>query len=310
MLIESITPRHLTRAFELLTQGHLVAIPTETVYGLGALATSEDAVQKIFAAKGRPAINPLICHVLDIEMANRFAFVDPIAKGLAHAFWPGPLTLVLPRKGEAIAPSVTAGLPTIALRAPAHHVMRKLIEMLDQPIAAPSANRSGRMSPTLPQHVARDFDDILILDDGPTAHGLESTVVTIENGRVILLRHGALPIEALADHLGYTPAQEAVTETPRSPGQLLKHYAPKTKLILNSTTGPITLGFGTGGTLDLSPSANVQEAAQNLFAMLQTLDERAQSQGISEIHIAPIPSTGIGAAIHDRLLRAAHSAGK
>ncbi len=306
---QSITSRHIENAIEYLKGGELVALPTETVYGLAASADNETAVKKIFEAKGRPAINPLICHIAGVEMAQNFAEFDDISLELAERFWPGPLTMVLPSKVSQIAPSVTAELPTIALRSPNHRHFLDIINGVNGPIAAPSANKSGKMSPTRAEHVKRDFDDeiAMILDDGPTRLGLESTVITVENRQVILLRHGAIPAEKIAEVIGYAPIAETKSMSPRSPGQLLKHYAPKTRIVLNSTAGEICLGFGTGGTLDLSPSQNTQEAAQNLFFMLEELDQIAQKRSKDCIHIAPIPNTGIGAAINDRLQRAAQA---
>ena len=304
----AITSRQIEDAAKILRDGGVVALPTETVYGLAARADDADAVAKIFAAKSRPAINPLICHVASLQMAKKLVEFSPMAERLADVFWPGALTLVLPKNGKKVAVAVSAGLDTLAVRLPAHTGMRAIIEAVGAPLAAPSANRSGRMSPTRAEHVSRDMDGLIdmIIDGGPTQFGLESTVLSVRDNLVTLLRHGAIAREEIEAVLGFEISTVTTSKTPQSPGQLLRHYAPKTTLVLNSTNGEVRLGFGTSGNLDLSPSRDLLEAATNLFAMLEELDHL----GASEIHIAPIPSQGVGVAINDRLTRAAASVSK
>lgn len=296
----------VAEAARLLCGGGLVALPTETVYGLAADAQNAHAVARIFAAKGRPRFNPLIAHLLGPAEAAREAVLSPLAERLMAAFWPGPLTLVLPRAPQAtVCELACAGLATIALRAPAHPVMRAVLEACGRPLAAPSANRSGHVSPTTAAHVAADFPTglDLILDAGPCALGLESTVVGIlPDGPPTLLRPGALArgtIEAVAGPLA------APGPGLSSPGQLQSHYAPAAGLRLNATApeaGEAMLGFGAvAGDLNLSPAGDVVEAAANLFAHLRTLDAR----GPARIAVAPIPDQGVGEAIQDRLRRAA-----
>lgn len=305
---QAITSRQIETAANLLRVGGVVALPTETVYGLAARADSVEGVAKIFAAKNRPAINPLICHVSNMEMASNLVNFDKTALKLADAFWPGALTLVLPKNGETVADAVSAGLDTLAVRMPSHEGMRAIIEAVGAPLAAPSANRSGRMSPTRASHVERDMKDEidLIIDGGPTEFGLESTVLSVRDGEVTILRHGAIAREEIEDFLGIPINEITTAKTPQSPGQLLRHYAPKTPLVLNSLKGEAQLGFGTGGTMDLSPRCDLKEAASHLFSMLEELDQL----GADEIHIAPIPNYGLGVAINDRLTRAAASVAK
>ncbi len=305
---QAITLRQIDDAAHILRSGGVVALPTETVYGLAARADNADAVEKIFAAKNRPAINPLICHVSSIEMAKTLVEFDMLAIKLVEKFWPGALTLVLPKKNGTVDQAVSAGLETLAVRMPAHEGMLSIIEAVGAPLAAPSANRSGRMSPTLASHVARDMEDKIdmIIDGGPTKFGLESTVIAVRDGDVTILRHGAIALEDIEAVLGFKVSEVTTAKTPQSPGQLLRHYAPKTKLVLHSQKGEVQLGFGTGGTRDLSPSRNLQEAASNLFSMLEELDQ----MGAKEIHIATIPHEGVGVAINDRLKRAATSVAK
>ena len=301
-------------AAALLRAGRLVAFPTETVYGLGADATNERAVADIFAAKGRPQFNPLIVHVADIETARQIAHFDPLAEQLAARFWPGPLTLVLPRRPEAgLSLLVSAGLDTVAVRVPAHPVAQNLLRATARPIAAPSANPSGRISPTCAAHVAEGLGDkvALILDGGDCAVGLESTVIAIRGGQVHLLRPGAVTREDLTALTGQDPAAGPdAPDAPHSPGQLASHYAPHLPVRLDARTASddeAALAFGTAvpqgaaKTLNLSPSGDPGEAAANLFAMLRTLD-RPEFSGIA---VAAIPETGLGAAINDRLRRAA-----
>lgn len=301
----------IARAVEELAAGGVVAVPTETVYGLAGDATSSAAVAAIYAKKGRPAVNPLIVHVTDLAMAERYADIPPVAEELAAAFWPGPLTMVLKAHPGEVAPQVTAGLATVAVRMPRHPVMRAVIAGLGRGVAAPSANRSGRLSPTDARHVLQSFgaEAPLVLDGGRTDAGVESTIVAAGDGRVHLLRKGALPVERLARVLGYVPAF-SVGEKISAPGQILRHYAPRLPLRLNATApkrGEIYIGFGAfKGHLTLSDHGNLEEAAHNLFAMLYEA-EQSRAHGIA---IAPIPETGIGCAINDRLMHAAQSAGR
>ena len=326
----------IARAAALIAAGQVVAVPTETVYGLAADACSAEAVARIYAAKGRPSFNPLIVHVLDTAAARALAVLDADAEALAAAFWPGPLTLVLPITSEALAPAVIAGLATVAIRVPAHRAMRALLEATGKPLAAPSANRSGGVSPTCAQHVAASLGDAvsLILDDGACAQGVESTIVI---GREIL-RPGPITAERIAEALVTTstphpgegrgpvvtnsgerttsPTGDAETG-PRpspgpgraevtAPGQLASHYAPTKPLRLDATTASsdeYLIGFGPiPGDETLSPTGDLTEAAANLFAALH----RADASTHARIAIVPIPAHGIGAAIADRLKRAAH----
>jgi L-threonylcarbamoyladenylate synthase len=306
----------IARAAAILRGGGLVAMPTETVYGLAGDATSERAVAAIYAAKGRPTFNPLIAHVLDLEAARAEAVFNADAAALAQAFWPGPLTLVAPVSAATrISLLARAGLDSAALRAPSHPAARALIAAAGVPLVAPSANRSGRVSPTLAAHVLADLDGRidLILDAGPTALGLESTIVACLAGPPRLLRHGAIPKEAIVAALGRRLADSlsAPEAGPLAPGQLVSHYAPRAALRLEAheaTPFEAALDFGgalaaseAGARLDLSPGADLVEAAANLFAHLRALDET----GLSTIAAAPIPMHGLGAAINDRLRRAA-----
>jgi L-threonylcarbamoyladenylate synthase len=293
-------------AAAILRGGGLVAFPTETVYGLGADATNGEAVASIFAAKRRPRFNPLIVHVQDRAQAEAFAEFPPEARKLAEAFWPGALTLVLPRRADsALSLLVSAGLDTVAIRAPSHALARQLIAETGKPIAAPSANASGRVSPTTASHVAEELGDVvdLILDGGRAALGIESTVIGFENGKTVLLRPGAVAreeIEKISGVLG-APSSKGIA----SPGQLESHYAPRAALRLNvrdAEPGEALLAFGaTQGAMNLSPAGDLKEAAANLFAMLRKLD----ASGAVRIAVAPIPEHGLGEAINDRLLRAA-----
>jgi len=308
--LSSADPAGIARAADILRRGGLVAFPTETVYGLGADATNDAAVASIFAAKERPQFNPLIVHVRDVEHAQSFVDLDMRSRTLAAAFWPGPLTLVLPRKRDArISLLASAGLDTIAVRAPSHPVAKFLLAACNLPLAAPSANPSGRISATTAQHVAEELNGRvdLILDDGPAPLGIESTVVGFENGHPVLLL-GALSragIEAVIGTL-HAPGGEAV----RSPGQLKRHYAPRTPLRLDAHDirhGEALLAFGStvpaGGLAvrNLSMKADLAEAASHLFAMLRELD----AAGCRGIAVMPIPDHGLGEAINDRLRRAA-----
>ena len=302
-------PEDLARAAELLLAGQLVVFPTETVYGLGADATNGVAVASIFAAKRRPAFNPLISHLADAGMVAGFARWNDTAKALAQAFWPGALTLVLPRREHcAIALIASAGLDSVALRVPSHPAAHALLAAVGRPIAAPSANRSGRISPTTAAHVAQELGDevALILDGGPCGIGLESTIVGFHHDRPVLLRPGGIALEQLQAVAGALEMGAEAASTPNAPGQLASHYAPDKALRLNAgeaAPGEVFLGFGPGsaGEHNLSPSGDLIEAAARLFAMLRQLD-----QGPGEaIAVAPIPEQGLGRAINDRLRRAA-----
>ena len=273
-------------AADLLRAGKLVAFPTETVYGLGADATNSRAVAAIFEAKGRPRFNPLIVHVQDLAAAERIAEFDDRARLLAAAFWPGPLALVLRRRPEAgISDLVTAGLETVAVRVPDHAVAQSLLEAAGCPIAAPSANRSGHVSPTRAEHVASDFGNriAMILDGGPCKRGLESTVIDATATTLKLLRPGALPAAEIERRLSLSLARALDGGArPSSPGQLASHYAPKARLRLNASDvrpGEALLAFGpnapaaSGPLINLSPAGDLVEAATNLFASLRSLDE-------------------------------------
>ena len=304
----------ITQAGERLRSGALVAFPTETVYGLGADARNGQAVARIFEAKGRPRFNPLIVHVADLAHAEQIGQFPAEARRLALAFWPGPLNLVVERRADcAIADLVSAGLPTIAIRVPDHPVARALLRAADRPLAAPSANRSGHVSATRAEHVARDFaqHDVMILDGGPTAFGLESTIVGVTGDGAVLLRTGAIETGVIEQVLGRSLLRAGeMGDRPNAPGQLASHYAPKAHLRLNATdvrAGEALLAFGAVVTassaqiINLSPAANLIEAAANLFASLRALDD----SGAGAIAVMPIPDAGLGEAINDRLRRAA-----
>ena len=309
----TITPETIERAARCLREGGLVAFPTETVYGLGANALDGRAVARIFEAKGRPRFNPLIVHVTGPAEAEAFAVFDERARKLAEAFWPGPLTLVLPRKaGTDLSDLVSAGLPSVAIRIPSHPVALELIAAACVPVAAPSANPSGQVSATQAAHVAADLGDKvdMILDGGPCAAGLESTIVALTDDTPILLRAGALDRDVLEDMLGQPLATKPHDAKPEAPGMLASHYAPQARLRLNAKNGvpgEAFLGFGAiagsgaGKMLNLSESGDLREAAANLFSYLRTLD----AAGAETISVAPIPVHGLGEAINDRLQRAA-----
>lgn len=313
MPIMPATRDAIDKAGGLIRAGRLVAFPTETVYGVGADATNGEAVAGIFEAKGRPSFNPLIVHVPDLASAEELGRFTPEARTLAVAFWPGPLTLVVARKGSCpVADLATAGLATIALRIPDHPVARALLSAAGRPIAAPSANRSGHVSPTLAGHVEADLGErvAMILDGGATAHGVESTVVDASGTKITLLRPGAVTQEELERLLGYSIARsEAVAEQPSSPGQLLSHYAPRAHLRLDareSLENEALLAFGRavpskGFVINLSPAGDLVEAAANLFASLRAFD----AAGATRVAVMTIPETGLGVAINDRLRRAA-----
>lgn len=300
----------LARAAAILSAGGLVAFPTETVYGLGGDARSDHAVARIFDAKGRPRFNPLIVHVPDLVSARRYATFDATALALAARFWPGPLTLVLPLRDDAgLSPLVTAGLTTVAIRLPAHPLARALLEAFGGPLAAPSANPSGKVSPTRADHVAAGLTGRIeaILDGGPCAVGVESTILGLQ-GAPALLRPGGIASEALEAALGQPLATGGDSAKPSAPGQLASHYAPDAPIRLNATApiaGETWVGFGpcTGAALNLSPTGDLIEAAANLFETLRRADTLAGPNG--KIAFAPVPLTGLGRAINDRLTRAA-----
>lgn len=299
----------IAQAADLLSRGELVAFPTETVYGLGGDARSDRAVAGIFAAKGRPSFNPLIVHLPDLAAAERIALIGENARRLAMAFWPGPLTLVLPlRDDAAISPLVTAGLPTVAIRVPAHPLAQRLLSTFGGPVAAPSANPSGRVSPSRADHVIEGLSGRIaaVLDGGPCAVGLESTIV-LPDPAPVLLRPGGVPAEALEAALGAPLASGGDAGRPTSPGQLASHYAPRAGLRLEATEarpGEVLVGFGpVRGQFSLSASGDLAEAAARLFHLLREADRLAGPGG--RIAIAPVPDRGLGRAINDRLRRAA-----
>lgn len=294
--------------------GELVAIPTETVYGLAADATNDLAVAKIYDVKGRPTFNPLIIHVADIEMARRHVEISPLAERLAAEFWPGPLTLVLPRKpGSTVSLLAAAGLATLAVRAPRSDIAQALIRASGRPLAAPSANRSGAISPTTAAHVRDSLGDMapLILDGGPCAVGVESTIVRIDGERVILLRPGGVARGDIERVTGKALDAPRAT-TIEAPGMMQSHYAPAAPLRLNAASprrDEAFLAFGPSPdyphTLNLSRSGDLVEAAANLFAHLHALDRLCEARGLSGIACALVPAEGLGEAINDRLGRAA-----
>ncbi|HEX3944111.1 MAG TPA: L-threonylcarbamoyladenylate synthase [Rhizomicrobium sp.] len=299
----------IARAATILRDGGLVAFPTETVYGLGADATNDRAVAGIFEAKGRPRFNPLIVHVRDTGRAHTLVEFTSAATALAERFWPGPLTLVLPRKPDCpLSLLMSAGLDTVALRVPAHPIAQQLLAETNLPIAAPSANRSGRVSPTTAAHVANDLGERvqLILDGGATPHGIESTVIGFDGEHAVLLRPGAIAREDIEAVVGHTDTPQSGRIV--SPGQLASHYAPHAALRLEARDvqpGEVLLAFGpdvpdAALMRNLSHSGDVTEAAANLFAMLRELDT-----GAEQIAVMPIPERGLGEAINDRLRRAA-----
>lgn len=299
----------IERGAEILRAGGLVVFPTETVYGVGADATNARAVAKIFAAKGRPQFNPLISHVLGVAEAERHAALHPVARELMEAFWPGPLTIVAPRRADSpVAELACAGLATIALRSPSHPVARGLLTAFGGPVVAPSANRSGHVSATTAAHAAADLGDAvdLILDGGASEVGLESTIVAVDaDGRVTLLRSGAIGREAIAAITGPLAAPSAGAIA--APGMMESHYAPRARIVLDASTPPTGaayLAFGApaiAGGLTLSASGDLTEAAANLYAHLRALD----ATGADTIAVAPIPGDGLAEAIRDRLARAA-----
>lgn len=305
-------------ALEVLRRGAPVALPTETVYGLAADATSAAAIATIYETKGRPRFNPLISHVADIEMARAHVTFSPLAEKLAEAFWPGPLTLVLPLRDDSRIHSLaSAGLATAAVRMP-EGFARELIAEFGRPLAAPSANRSGRVSPTTAQHVADDLGDRieLIVDGGPCRVGLESTILAVDGTQLRLLRPGGIPVEVIEAATGRPverPTSQPQGDGIIAPGMLASHYAPNAGVRLNASNaspGEAVIRFGgerlegeerAKAVLDLSPAGDLREAAANLFDMLK----RADATGATRIAVAPVPGHGLGEAINDRLKRAA-----
>lgn len=330
-MMKTANAQSIQEAAEILNSGGLVGMPTETVYGLAANALDGEAVAKIYAAKGRPSFNPLIVHVESLEQAAEFAEISDIAKTLAHHFWPGPLTMVLPKKADAkISELATAGLDTVAVRLPAHLTARQLIKAAGVPLVAPSANKSGSLSPTAPMHVAESLGDAvdMILADGACQIGLESTVIDLSGDEPVILRPGAITDEdishVLEREIGYAELDDAKNgKSPKSPGMLLKHYAPNTPVRLNAIDlkpGEALLAFGSiqfmgiqgGGSAkalpeaqlrNLSETQDLHEAAANLFKMLKELD-REEHKAIAVMNI---PGVGLGIAINDRLKRAAEA---
>jgi len=297
----------IAEAVSLIRRGQPVAVPTETVYGLAADASWDQAVAAIYAAKRRPAFNPLIVHVGDLTMAAEIASLPPLALRLAESFWPGPLTMVLKRRDDArIARLATAGLPTVALRMPAHPVIRALIGATGKPLAAPSANASGAISATRAEHVAHSLAGRvpLVLDGGATEVGIESTIIAIEADRLRLLRPGGLTVDALEAVAG-APIEVGTGDAIEAPGQLSSHYAPGKPLRLGAVRaepGEFLIGFGEiAGATSLSPRGDLVEAAARLFDLLH----RADASDARGIAIAPVPDVGLGRAINDRLKRAA-----
>lgn len=309
------SPASVAEAAAVLRAGGLIAFPTETVYGLGASALSDAAVASIYAAKERPGFNPLIAHVPDAASAEALAILDADACLLANAFWPGPLTIVAPARPDCpVSLLARAGLDSVALRVPAHPVALDILRAAGLPVAAPSANRSGRVSPTTADHVAGDLDGRvdLIIDGGPCAIGVESTIVSCLPGGPRILRPGGVSREDIEKALGRALAEappQASEAAPIAPGMLASHYAPRASVRLgaeDAAAQEAVLDFGGqvsggGARLDLSPSGDLCEAAANLFAYLRRLD----ASGARIIAVAPIPMTGLGAAINDRLQRAA-----
>jgi L-threonylcarbamoyladenylate synthase len=293
-----------------LREGRLVAFPTETVYGLGADATNGEAVARVYAAKGRPSFNPLIAHVADTEAAFALGHFTPEAKALAHAFWPGPLSLVVPRRADCpVSLLASSGQDSIAIRVPSHSMALDLLRATGRPVVAPSANPSGRISPTTADHVRRHLKDkvAMVLDGGRCKVGVESSVVSFLEDGPKLLRQGGITRTEIEKVLGHPIAIESHSARPHAPGQLMSHYAPHAELRLNADSpreGEAYLGFGplhAHGPFTLSAKGDLVEAAANLFRLLHEID----ATGVTRIAVAPVPHHGLGEAINDRLLRAA-----
>lgn len=303
-------------ALQLLEKGDVIGLPTETVYGLGGDATNSEAVAKIYTLKGRPSFNPLIIHVDSLEKAQKHAVFNPSAIKLAAAFWPGPLTLVMPLQNtHQLSPLVTAGLHTIAVRCPNHPVALELLSKYPNPIAAPSANKSGYISPTQASHVRNCFGDkVFVLEGGSSPIGLESTIVDCSANELSILRPGFITSQDIETVIGTTVShQDPHQGIIKSPGQLKVHYAPTIPLRMNATQilpNEGLISFGNSDllaefTLNLSPSGNIVEAAANLFAHMHQMDKLAKEGKITSIAVTPIPHEGIGIAINERLSRAA-----
>lgn len=312
--IYKVNEKIITKASLLLKSGELVSFPTETVYGLGADAANSNAVAKIFAAKNRPDFNPLIVHIAAPDQAEQFVKMNALAKKLSNAFWPGPFTMVLPQiENSPLSGLISAGLDTVAIRVPKNKTAHRLLDHFGGPIAAPSANISGKVSPTTAEHVADEFGDALqiILDGGPCEGGIESTIVQVTDDQVILLRPGSISAEDIEKIIGAKiDIDNGESNIPNAPGQLKSHYSPKTPIRLNVTepqTGECLLAFGSVKpsdeiyVLNLSKSGDLREAATNLFSMIRSLDRL----NFSTIAVSPIPNIGLGIAVNDRLSRAA-----
>ena len=300
-------------AAQLLHSEDIISFPTETVYGLGADARNSNAVEKIYDAKERPLYNPLIVHVANVNAAHQYVIMNDLAKKLACAFWPGPFTMVVPlNKENELSELITAGLDTVAIRVPENNIVQDLLHHFNGPIAAPSANKSGKVSPTTAAHVAGEFGQELkmIIDGGPCKKGIESTIVRIDSDQIILLRPGNITVQEIEAIVNQPVVMASKDGKIVSPGQLESHYAPSTPMRLNAShvkNNECLLTFGNTNlnddifSLNLSPSGDLNEAAANLFSMIRELDERQ----FSSIAVSPIPMTGLGLAINDRLTRAA-----
>ena len=312
--IKKYSGKVIQQAYEILTNGELLAIPSETVYGLGADATSNSAISKIYKLKKRPHINPLILHISSIHMVEQFAETNPLFYLLSNYFWPGPLTMILnQKKNNNISELATSNLSSVAVRLPDNKIFQNIIEKFNNPIAAPSANISGHISPTNPYHVYEDFGEEikLIIDGGQSEKGVESTVIDIRSNDIIILRHGPITQKMLENRVDCKIKKKGSNKKILSPGQMFKHYSPSKKLIINSikpTKNCSFLGFSNimpdekfdGIALNLSNSGDLNEAASNLFKMLRFLDKT----DTQEIVVAPIPNKDIGFAINDKLKRA------
>ena len=312
--IKKYSGKVIQQAYEILSNGELLAIPSETVYGLGADATSDSAISKIYKLKKRPHINPLILHVSNIKMVEQLAETNTLFYSLSKYFWPGPLTIILnQKKNNNISELATSNLSSVAVRLPDNKIFQNIIEKLNNPIAAPSANISGNISPTDPNHVYEDFgkDIELIIDGGQSEKGVESTVIDIRSKEIVVLRYGPITQKMIEKKVGYKIKKNVGDKKILSPGQMFKHYSPSKKLIINSiqpTNNCSFLGFGNimpddkfdGIALNLSNSGDLNEAASNLFKMLRFLDKT----DTQEIVVAPIPNKDVGFAINDKLKRA------
>ena len=312
--IKKYSGKVIQQAYEILSNGELLAVPSETVYGLGADATSDSAISRIYKIKKRPHINPLILHVSNIKMVEQFAETNTLFYSLSKYFWPGPLTVILnQKKNNEISKLATSNLSSVAVRLPDNKIFQNIIEKFNNPIAAPSANISGNISPTNPYHVYEDFGDEikLIIDGGQSEKGVESTVVDIRSKEIVVLRHGPITQKMLENKVDCKIKKKGSNKKILSPGQMFKHYSPSKKLIINSikpTKNCSFLGFSNimpdekfdGIALNLSNSGDLNEAASNLFKMLRFLDKT----DTQEIVVAPIPNKDVGLAINDKLKRA------